>query len=163
MRYISTMADAVRSPDRVERRQIARSRRRRDDFWVGSSALLAALFALPLAQSSWHGPEVASTLAVASVALLAGQRWAVAVIFIAQLLLLPTVWPRAFFGGVELWPGRIAALSSLIMVVPGLLSGRRAAAAMVLLTGWRRTRETCRRFQYVFAVLGLILALLPLF
>ncbi len=162
MRYISSMADAVESP-RTQRRMIARSRRRRDDFWVGSSALLAALLALPLAQSSWHGPEVASTLAVAAVALLAGQRWAVAVIFIAQLLLLPTIWPRAFFGGVELWPGRIAALGSVVMFVPGLLSGRRAAAAMVLLTGWRRTKQTCRRFQYVFAVLGVIISLLPLF
>jgi hypothetical protein len=118
---------------------------------------------LPLAQSSWHGPEVASTLAVAAVALLAGQRWAIAVIFIAELLLLPTIWPRAFFGGVELWPGRIAALGSLIMIVPGLLSARRAAAAMVLVSGVRRTRETCRRFQYAFALLGVIAALLPLF
>jgi hypothetical protein len=142
---------------------IARSRRRRDDFWVGSTALLAALLALPLAQSSWHGPEVASTLAVSAVALLARQRWAIAVIFIAQVLLLPTIWPRAFFGGVELWPGRIAAMASLLMVVPGLLSGRRAAAAMVLLTGWRRTKQTCRRFQYVFVVVGVIVALLPLF
>src|SRR5262245_25125239 len=163
LRYISRMADVVESPARVQRRQIARSRRRRDDFWIGSSALLGALFALPLAQSSWHGPEVASTLAVAAVALLAGQRWAVAVIFIAELLLLPTIWPRAFFGGVELWPGRIAALSSLIMIVPGLLSGRRAAAAMVLVTGWQRTRVTCKRVQYAFAALGVIAALLPLF
>jgi hypothetical protein len=162
MRYISNMADVVEAP-RTLRRNIARSRRRRDDFWVGTTALVAALLALPLAQSTWHGPEVASTLAVAAVALLAGQRWAIAVIFIAQLLLLPTIWPRAFFGGVEIWPGRIAAMASLLMVVPGLLSGRRAAAAMVLLTGWRRTKQTCRRFQYGFAALAVIAALLPLF
>jgi hypothetical protein len=162
MRYISNMADVVEAP-RTDRRILARSRRRRDDFWVGSTAMIAALLALPLAQSTWHGPEVASTLAVAAVALLARQRWAIAVIFIAQLLLLPTIWPRAFFGGAELWPGRIAAMGSLLLVVPGLLSGRRAAAAMVLLTGWRRTKQTCRRFQYGFAILGLIAALLPLF
>lgn len=120
------------------------------------------MLALPLAPSSWHGPEVASTLAVAGVALLAGQRWAIAVIVIAELLLLPTIWPRAFLGGVELWPGRIAALGSLIMIVPGLLSARRASAALVLVTGWRRTRQTCRRFQLAFALLGIITALLPL-
>src|SRR6185503_5170411 len=154
------MADAVQPVPRMQRHRIALSRRRRDDVAVGISALLAALFALPLAQSSWHGPEVASTLAVAAVAMLAGQRWAIAVIFIAQLLLLPTIWPRAFFGGVALWPGRIAALASLMMIVPGLLSARRAAAAMVLITGWRRTRATCRRVQYAFAVLGVIAALL---
>lgn len=156
------MADAVQTAPRTRRQHIALSRRRRDEIAIGISALCAALFALPLAQSSWHGPEVASTLAVAAVALLAGQRWAVAIIFIAELLLLPTIWPRAFFGGVELWPGRIAALGSLLMIVPGLLSGRRAAAAMVLISGWRRTRHTCRRVQYVFAALAVIAALLPL-
>jgi hypothetical protein len=49
-----------------------------------------------------------------------------------------------------------------MMIVPGLLSGRRAAAALVLVTGWRRTQRTCRRFQYAMAALGLLLALLPL-
>lgn len=156
------MADAVQTAPRTRRQRIALSRRRREEIAIGISALFAALCALPLAQSSWHGPEVASTLAVAAVALLAGQRWAVAVVFIAELLLLPTIWPRAFFGGVELWPGRIAALGSLMMIVPGLLAGRRAAAEMVLLTGWRRTKHTCRRFQYAFAALAVIAALLPL-
>jgi hypothetical protein len=118
--------------------------------------------ALPLAQSSWHGPEVASTLAVAAVALLAGQRWAISIVVLAELLLLPTIWPRAFLGGVELWPGRIAALTSLVMIVPGLLSVRRAAAALVIITGWRRTQQTCRRLQYAFAAIGLLLALMPL-
>lgn len=121
------------------------------------------MLALPMAQSSWHGPEVASTLAVSAVALLARQRWAIALIFIAELLLLPTIWPRAFFGGVELWPGRVAALGSVFMVVPGLLAARRAAAAMVLLAGLSRTRLTCRRVQYAFAALGLTAAMLPLF
>lgn len=120
------------------------------------------MLALPLAQSSWHGPEVASTLAVASVALLAGQRWAIAVIVIAELLLLPTIWPRAFLGGIALWPGRVAALGSLVMIVPGLLHARRAAAALVLISGYRRTRRTCRRFQYAFVALGLLAAILPL-
>lgn len=154
--------DVVRSVNRLERRALARTRRRRDDAWMGATALAAAMAALPLAQSSWHGPEVASTLAVSAVALLAGQRWAIALVLVAELLLLPTIWPRAFLGGVELWPGRIAALTSLVMIVPGLLSARRAAAAMVVLTGWRRTQQTCRRFQYGFVALGILTALLPL-
>jgi hypothetical protein len=156
------MADAVESHIILERRAQARARRRRDDLWLGASALTAAMAALPLAQSSWHGPEVSATLAVAAVALLAGQRWAIAVVLLAELLLLPTIWPRAFLGGVALWPGRIAALTSLIMIVPGLLSARRAAAAMVLITGRPRTQRTCRRFQYGFVALGLVLALVPL-
>src|SRR5512146_1833156 len=154
------MADVVRS-DRLSRQNLSRSKRRRDDVTLGLSALTAAMAALPLAQSSWHGPEVASTLAVAAVALLAGQRWAIAIVVLAELLLLPTIWPRAFLGGVELWPGRIAALGSLIMIVPGLLSGRRAAAALVLVTGWRRTQRTCRRVQIAFAVLAVVAVVLP--
>ena len=157
-----SMADVVRS-DRLSRQHLSRTRRRRGDVTLGLSALAAAMAALPLAQSSWHGPEVASTLAVAAVALLAGQRWAISIIFLAELLLLPTIWPRAFLGGVELWPGRVAALTSLVMIVPGLLSGRRAAAAFVLITGWRRTQRTCRHIQYAFAAVFLLAMLLPLF
>ena len=154
------MTDAVA---RQQRHAIARTRRRRDDLWIGGSAMVAAMLTLPLAQSSWHGPEVASVLAVSATALLAGQRWAVALIVIAELLLVPTVWPRAVFGGIELWPGRIAALGALIAIVPGLLSVRRAAASLVLLTGQQRTSRVCRRFQYALVAVGMLLAMFPLF
>jgi len=140
---------------------MARLRRRRSDVWIATTALLAAMLALPLAPSSWHGPEVAAVLAVAATALLAGQRWAIAVIVLAQLLLLPTVWPRAFLPGSDLVV-RVAALGSLIAVVPGVIAMRRAAAALVLVTGRRRTRTTCRRFQAGLVLAGLIATLLPL-
>lgn len=157
------MADAVEPTARIQNSPVARSRRRRDDFWIAGTALFAAMLALPLAQSSWHGPEVASTLAVSAVAMFAGQRWAIALIFIAELLLLPTIWPRAFFGGLELWPARMAALGSVAMVVPGLLAARRAATELVHLAGLQRTTLTCRRVQYAFAALGVTAAMLPLF
>ena len=137
-------------------------RRRREDVWIGVTALLAAMLALPLSQSSWHGPEVASVLAVSATALLAGQRWAIALVVLAELLLAPTVWPRAFFSGIELWPGRIAALCSMVALVPGLLALRRAAAALVLVTGARRTQQICRRFHTALVVAGVVLLLLPL-
>jgi len=152
------MADAIRS----HRHSIARSRRRRDDVWVAATSLVAAMLALPLAPSSWHGPEVASVLAVSATALLAGQRWAVALVVIAELLLLPTIWPRAFLGGVALWPGRIAALGSLIAIVPGLLSTRRASAALVLLTGRPRTGVMCRRAHAGLLLAGLLIFLISL-
>jgi hypothetical protein len=138
------------------------SRRRRNELWIGGSALAAAMLQLPLAQSSWHGPEVASVLAVSATALLAGERWAIALVVIAELLLVPTVWPRAFFGGLALWPGRIAALASLVTIVPGLLAVSRAAAALVLVTGARRTGTTCRRFRLGLVIAGVLLALVPL-
>lgn len=162
------MANAASAADAGEaallvrqRREAARLRRRRSDVWVGVTALGGAMLALPLAPSSWHGPEVAAVLAVAATALLAGQRWAIAVVVLAQLLLLPTVWPRAFLHGAALGP-RLAALGALIAVVPGVIATRRAAAALVLVTGRRRTRATCRRFHAGIVLAGLIAAALPL-
>lgn len=162
------MADVVVSAarperfDRLERRQLARTRRRRDDLWVGVTALIAALVALPLAQSTWHGPEVSAVLAVAATAMLAGQRWAIAIVVLAQLLLAPTLAQRAVSAGLDLWPGRIAALVAMMASVPGLLAMRRAAAALVLVTGQRRTRATCRRFQHALVAVGLLATIVPL-
>jgi hypothetical protein len=138
-----------------------RLRRRRSDVWVAATALVAAMLALPFAQSSWHGPEVAAVLAVAATALLAGQRWAVAVIVIAELMLMPTIWPRAFLGEHLLW-ARVAALATLIAIVPGVLSMKRAAAALVMISNRPRTRTIVRRVHIGLVLSGLIAALLPL-
>ena len=150
------MADVVGSATQPEIHELARSRRRRDDVWIGLTATIAAMLALPLSQSAWNGPEVASVLAVAATALLAGQRWAIAVVALAELMLAPTVAVHAFSGGLALWPGRICALVALLATVPGLLALRRAAAAMVLVTGMPRTRVMCRRFQAALVIVGVI-------
>ena len=104
--------------------------------------MLSALLALPLAQNAWHGPEVAAILAIAATAQFAGHRWAIAVIVLSELLLLPTVWPRAFLEG-DL-SSRLSALVTLVAMVPGLLAMRRAAAALVVLTGQRHPRQMRR-------------------
>ncbi|MDX2087680.1 MAG: hypothetical protein SFX73_07510 [Kofleriaceae bacterium] len=147
---------------RMERRTYSRLRRRRDDLWIGSTALIASMLALPLAQNSWHCPEVAATLAVSATAMLAGQRWAIALVVLAELLLLPTLLPRAFFfGDGDTWM-RVTGLVAVSAVVPGTLAMKRAAAAFVLLTGWRRTQITCRRFHWGLVTAGLLAAVLPL-
>ena len=159
------MADVVEAAPPLlqqQRRETSRQRRRRDDVWIATTGLAAAMLALPLAPSSWHGPEVAAVLAVAATALLAGQRWAIAVVVIAELLLVPTVWPRAFLPASDQIV-RLAALGSLISIVPGLLARRRAAAALVLVTGRRRTSLTCRRFHAGLGIMGAIATSLPLF
>src|SRR3954464_3668552 len=127
---------------RYERYVSARRRRHRRDTWLAATAMLTALLALPLAQSAWHGPEVAAILAIAATAQFAGHRWAIAVIVLAELLLLPTVWPRAFLDG-DL-SSRLSALVTLVAMVPGLLAMRRAAAALVVLTGQRHPRQMRR-------------------
>jgi hypothetical protein len=145
----------------VQRRTQARVRRRRDDLAIGVTALIAAMLALPLAPSSWNGPEVAATLAVAATCLLAGQRWAIALIAFAELLLAPTLAVATFHGGLALWPGRICALVGLLAIVPGLLRLRRAAAALVLLTGLERTNRTCRRVLAGIVAIAAISISLP--
>lgn len=154
------MAVSAPAPVRA-RRETARLRRRASDVGVAIGAMVAALLALPLAQSSWHGPEVASVLAIAATAMFAGQRWAIAVIVIAELLLLPTVWPRAFLGSADPFT-RVAALGAVLAIIPGLLAMKRGAAALVLLGGWQRTSRSCRRVHAVLIALGLIATLLPI-
>ena len=146
---------------RLQRRQAIAVARRRDDLWIGTTALLAALIALPLGPNSFHGPEVASILAVAATAMLAGQRWAVAIVVLAELLLVPTISTRAFAseGGLAL---HLAALASLIAIVPGALAIRRAAAALVLVTGRPRTQVMCRRVHIALVATGVLMTALPL-
>ncbi|MBL9015888.1 MAG: hypothetical protein JNL83_17005 [Myxococcales bacterium] len=144
----------------VRRHARARLRLRQGDIWIGLSALTAAMLALPFAQNSWNGPEVASVLAVSATAMLAGQRWAIALVVVAELLLLPTVAPRAFVMP-QLAIAPLASLVALAMLVPGLLATRRAAAALVLVTGWRRTQRTCRRLHTALIFGITLVALLP--
>jgi hypothetical protein len=159
------MADAIDATPRndvprVARRASARLRRRRSDTWLACTGMVGAALALPLAQSTWHGPEVAAVLAVSATALFAGQRWAMALIVIAELFLLPTVWPRAFLAG-ALIP-RIAALATLVAIVPGLLAMRRAAAVLVVMTGLRRTPHLCRRVHAGLLAIAVLAVLVPL-
>lgn len=128
--------------------------------WIGSTALLASMLALPLAQNSWHGPEVAAVLAVSATAMLANQRWAIALVVIAQLMLLPTLAPRMVLAPTNLTAG-LTGLLAIAALVPGLLAMRRAAAAMVLITGWQRTQSTCRRAHAGLIAAGALAAVLP--
>src|SRR5205807_224442 len=105
-------------------------------------------------------PEVAAVLAVSAVALLAGQRWAIALIVIGELFLLPTVWPRAFFPG-EL-AARLVALTTLAAIVPGVLALRRAATVLVVMSGRRRTQRACRRVHVALVAVGVLAVAAPL-
>ncbi len=155
------MADFVAASDqsKLDRRTRAKTERRRDDVWIALSALTAAMLALPFAPNSWNGPEVASVLALSATAMLAGQRWAIALVVIAEVFLVPTVVPRALAGGNV----AIASvhLTSIAMLVPGLLATRRAAAALVLLSGWQRTQQKVRRLHFALIFALTLVGLLP--
>lgn len=128
--------------------------------WLALSGLVSAGLALPLAPSAWHGPEVAAILAVAAIALLAGQRWAVAVIVLAQLCLLPTVWPRAVLGAGG--SPRLIALATLTAIIPGVLAMPRAAVALAVITGHGQTERICRCTHVCLLAIGVFAVLAPL-
>lgn len=150
----------ARLADRRSRRIPARHRRHHRDLWLAVTGLIGGLLALPLAQSAWHGPEVAAVLVVSATALFAGQRWAIALIVIADLFLLPTVWPRAFLEG-DL-ASRALAIATLAAIVPGIIAMRRAAAVIVVLTGQHRTQQMCRRVHMVLIAVSVAAVLVPL-
>lgn len=124
------------------------------------SGLVSAGLALPLAPSAWHGPEVAAILAVAAISLLAGQRWAIAVIVLAELFLLPTVWPRALLGAGG--GPRLIAVATLTAIVPGVLAMPRAAVALAAMAGHGGTERICRCTHIGLLAIGLFAVLAPL-
>jgi hypothetical protein len=147
-------------PRAAVQRAAFRVNRHVNDAWLAATGLVGGLLALPLAQNTWHGPEVAAVLAVSATALFARQRWAIALIVIADLFLLPTVWPRAFLSG-DL-ESRIIALVTLAAIVPGVLAMRRAATVLVVMSGQRRTQKMCRRVHGLLVAVFVIAALVPL-
>lgn len=128
--------------------------------WLALTGLVSAGLALPLAQSAWHGPEVAAILAVSAVALLAGQRWAVAVIVLAELFLLPTVWPRAVLDGGH--TQRMIALATIVAIIPGVLAVPRAATVLAGMTGHTGTERMHRYAHIGLLVVGVFAVLAPL-
>ena len=139
---------------------VIRAYRHPSDTWLAATGLVGGLLALPLAQNSWHGPEVAAVLAVSATALFARQRWAIALIVIADLFLLPTVWPRAFLGG-DL-ASRSVALVTLAAIVPGVLTMRRAATVLVVMTCQHRTQVMCRRVHAGLIAISVMAVIVPL-
>ncbi len=135
---------------------------RRGDVWIALTALVAAMLALPLAHDRWHGPEVASVLAVSATALLARQRWALALIVIAEVLLAPTCVTRAFAGTTDVTAGTSGVVATMALV-PGVLAIRRAAGALARLCGWDAARAATRRYHAGLIAAGLIAGSLPLF
>jgi hypothetical protein len=136
------------------------ARRRKREIWIASTGLIAALLALPLAPSA-HSPEVASVLALSSTALLAGHRWALALVVIAELLLLPGLWPRLLVYPPDI-AAHIAIYAACLSAVPGILAMRRAAVALVGIAGMRRTRRSCRAAAALMSVCLVVGAVLPI-
>ena len=139
-------------------RRVSRMRRER---WLGVTGLLAALAAMPLPGHA-HSPELAATLAIGALALLAGHRWGLAVLVVAEIFLIGAVWPLAFLARPPSVAAQVAVAISVIGAVPGLLSLRRGAAELVDLVGLRRTRRATTLAKLSLALTSAVVWSLPL-
>ena len=81
-------------------------------------------------------------------------------IVLAELCLLPTVWPRAVLGTGG--SPRLIAAATLTAIVPGVLAMPRAAIALAAMTGRDQTERMCRCTQVGLLAIGLFAVLAPL-
>jgi len=116
---------------------------------IGVLGLVAALAVLPLPTVA-STPEVAAILAVAAVALLAGERWALPILVLADIALIGLLWPRAFLHDPPSTSARIGVLLGLAGALPGIVAFGRAAPALAELVLGRPTQ---RAHFYVRALL----------
>jgi hypothetical protein len=129
---------------------------------VAVSALVAALCALPLPPIS-NGPEIASSLAVGAVIVLAGLRWGLALLGVTAALLIVTFAPFVLYDGDAGDPLRVVGAIAMLAALPSLWSIRRAAPHWLELAGLRRGPSAFRTARRTLVAGALVILALPLF
>ena len=131
------------------------------DGWIGLLGLVAALavFPLPTVKST---PEIASILAVTSVALLAGQRWALPLVVLADIALIGALWPRAFHEPTSQL-AQAGVLLGLLGALPGLWELRRAGRPLAELVFGEASHRTHRLTHALVLVLAVVWLAAPVF
>ncbi|MCA9678619.1 MAG: hypothetical protein H6709_14030 [Kofleriaceae bacterium] len=122
---------------------------------IGMLGLVAALAVLPLPTVAGT-PEAASVLAVGAIALLAGHRWGLALVVLADVVLVGALWPRAFLHDPPSTSAQLGVALGLAGALPGVVALRRTTPAVVeLLLGERggRHRAVSRILLPVLAAL----------
>lgn len=101
---------------------------------MAATGLASALAALPL-QSHAHSPEIAAVLAIGALASLAGFRWGVGIVVLAEIFLVAAVWPLAILARPPSVPAQIAVAIACLGAGPGLWRLRGGAADVIALVG----------------------------
>ncbi len=104
----------------------------RAELVLGVLGLVAALAALPLPTVA-ATPEIASVLAIAAVAVLAGHRWGVAILVVADVALVGALWPRAFLQDPPSTIAQLGVVLGLAGALPGAVMLRRMTPELALL------------------------------
>jgi hypothetical protein len=98
-------------------------------------------------------------VAVAAMALIAGQRWALGLVAVAQLLLLSAL--TSLLSTSSDTASLVFTIASMVLLLPGLWSLRRAAATLVVLIQQRRTQVRCRRMYALLRISAAAALVLP--
>jgi hypothetical protein len=130
------------------------------DLRIAVTGLAAALAALPLPAHA-SSPEVAAALAVGAIALALGQRWALGVVVIAEVLLMAALWPIAFLHYPPSVPAQIAVAIAFAGALPGLLALGRAAPSLLDLVGVRGSARIDRVARAAMLVGSLVVIAWP--
>ena len=99
--------------------QLAQTPDRETWFYAGAG-MIAAIAAMVLPDTG-HSSEIASVIAVGALALLAGHRWGLLIITIAEALLVGEVWPVLFFPTHQSAITVLVATITALSIVPGLV------------------------------------------
>jgi hypothetical protein len=137
----------------------APSAQRGRDLRIAIAGLAAALASLPLPAHA-SSPEAAAALAVGAIALATGHRWGLAIVVLAEVLLVAALWPAAFLHQPPSVPAQVAVAIAFAGALPGVLAIGRAAPSLLDLFGIRGSPQTHRLTHgaMVLAAVAVLLA-----
>jgi hypothetical protein len=130
--------------------------------WIGALGLVAALAVFPL-PTVGSTPEIASVVAVAAIALLAGQRWALPIVVLADVALVGALWPRAFLHDPPSQAAQFGVLLGLLGALPGLWMLGSAGSPLADVVFARPTARARRLSRVGIVVLAGVWLAMPLF
>jgi hypothetical protein len=130
--------------------------------WIGCFGLVAALAVFPL-PTVGSTPEIASIVAVAAIALLAGQRWAMPLLVLADIALCGALWPRAFFQDPPSRAAQLGVLLGIAGALPGVISIGRASVPLAELVLGRVSGRTRELSRYGLFAIAMVWIAMPLF
>jgi hypothetical protein len=109
--------------------------------WVAGTGLLGAILVMLLPGTLGQSSEIAAVLAVGALAMLAGHKWALLIVALADAMLVGRVWPVIAFPEHQSSVAVAIAMFALLAAVPGLVQlGRTMPRTVDVIIGTRSPR-----------------------
>ncbi len=109
--------------------------------WVAGTGLLGAIAVMLLPGELGQSPEIAAVLAVGALALMAGHKWALLIVALADAMLVGRVWPVIAFPDNQSSLAVVIAMVALLAAVPGMVQlGRTLPRTVDVIIGTKSPR-----------------------